>query len=163
MKPGDHPEFYRFPAPAGRSRESTISLDRRGRFFHDGEPVEHAGMAAAFARWVRRHPDDDRWILSNDYDWCYLTVEDTGYFVESLTLGEVPTLGLSDGTREPMDPSSLTVDGDGVLRARVKDGREAARFTRQAQLAIAPLLADDEPLSVIVNEQRYVVEDTARE
>ena len=40
MKPGDHPEFFRFPAPEGRSRESTILLDREGRFWHDGELVE---------------------------------------------------------------------------------------------------------------------------
>lgn len=160
MKPGDHPEFFRFPAPAGRSRESTIALDRRGRFSHDGEPVEHEGMAAAFARWVRRHPDDGRWILSNDYDWCYLTVEDTGYFVEGLTLDDVPTLRLSDGTSEPLDPGGLSVDDDGVLRVRVKQGQEAARFARQAQLAIAPLLDDDEPLAVVVGERRYPIEET---
>ncbi len=46
MKPGDHPEFFRFPAPEGRSRESTIRLDGRGRFWHDGALVEHAGLAA---------------------------------------------------------------------------------------------------------------------
>ena len=161
MKPGDHPEFFRFPAPAGRSRESTISLDRHGKFFHDGEPVEHAGMASAFAKWVRRHPDDGRWILSNDYDWCYLTVEDTGYFVESLRVDdEGAELRLSDGTSEPMDPSSLSLDDDGVLRARVKEGREHARFTRQAQLAIEPLLDDDEPLAVVVGERRYVIPPT---
>ena len=46
-------------------------------------------MAKAFAKWVRRHPDDGRWILSNGYDWCYFTVEDTGYFVLGLTVGEL--------------------------------------------------------------------------
>ena len=35
MKPGDHPEFFRFPAPEGRSRESTIRLDAEGTFHHD--------------------------------------------------------------------------------------------------------------------------------
>jgi len=119
-------------------------------------------MAAAFARWVRRHPDDGRWILSNDYDWCYFTVEDTGYFVLGMTLGEgMPTLRLSDGTSEPLDPQTLTVDDDGVLRVRVKGGGEAARFSRQAQLAIAPLLADDEPLAIVVGDERYLVEATA--
>lgn len=118
-------------------------------------------MAAAFARWVRRHPDDERWILSNDYDWCYLTVEDTGYFVTSLTSGDVPTLTLSDGTQEPLDPRGLSVDDDDVLRVRVKQGKESARFTREAQLAIAPWLADDEPLAVIVDGKRFAVEPTS--
>jgi hypothetical protein len=162
MKPGDHPDFFRFPAPAGRSRESTIELDRHGRFFHDGEPVEHAGMAAAFGRWVRRHPDDGRWILSNDYDWCYFTVADTGYFVADVLRGEEgPILRLSDDTSEPLDPTTLTLDDDGVLRARVKDGKEGARFMRQAQLAMEPLLADEEPLAVVVDGQHHPIAPTS--
>lgn len=120
-------------------------------------------MAKAFAKWVRRHPDDGRWILSNGYDWCYFTVEDTGYFVLGLTVGEVVTLRLSDDTSEPMDPRGLTVDDDGVLRVRVKEGAEAARFSRQAQLSIGPLLADEEPLAVVLNGRRFVVEDTPNE
>ena len=43
MRPADHPEFFRLPAPEGRSRESTIVLDAEGRFHHDGELVEHPG------------------------------------------------------------------------------------------------------------------------
>ena len=63
-KPGDHPEFFRFPAPEGRSRESTIRLDGEGRFFHDDEPVAHPKLAAALHTWIARHPDDGRYILT---------------------------------------------------------------------------------------------------
>src|SRR5215472_2124596 len=45
VKPGDHPEFFRFPAPEGRSRESTIRLDAEGHFFHEGHKVEHPKLA----------------------------------------------------------------------------------------------------------------------
>ncbi len=69
MKPGDHPEFFRFPAPEGRSRESTIRLDAEGRFWHEGNPVEHPKLAQAMHGWVSRHPDDHRFILTNGYDW----------------------------------------------------------------------------------------------
>ena len=48
MKPGDHPEFFRFPAPEGRSRESEIRLDAEGHFHDHGERVEHARS------WSRR-------------------------------------------------------------------------------------------------------------
>src|SRR5205809_4885030 len=80
MRPGDHPEFFRFPAPEGRSRESSIVLDREGRFHHNGALVEHPGMARAFASWIDLHPDDGRFILNNGYDWSYFRVEDVPFF-----------------------------------------------------------------------------------
>src|SRR5688572_14928368 len=98
MKPGDHPLFFELAAPEGQSRESTIMLDRHGRWFHDGEAVTHPGLRAALPTWIRRHPNDGRLILSNGYDWCYFTVEDTPYFVDGVTLGDPVRLRLSDGS-----------------------------------------------------------------
>src|SRR4051794_13173120 len=121
MKPGDHPEFFRFPAPEGRSRESTIRLDAQGRFWHDDALVEHAGLAAAFSTWIARHPDDGRFILTNGYDWTYFRVDDAPYFVRSLRIEPSRiVLALSDGTDEDWDPSSSRVGPDGALRAMVK-------------------------------------------
>lgn len=161
MKPGDHPEFFRFPAPEGRSRESTIRLDRLGRFWHDGAPVEHAGMAKAFASWLRRHPDDGRFILSNGYDWTYLTVEDTPFFVVRVIFPEeinstkesaLPelVLELSDGSQEPLDIRQLKEGEDGSLYVDVKAGEYEARFTQFAQLQLAPLLSEDEAARVVL-------------
>jgi len=154
MKPGDHPEFYRFPAPAGRSRESTIALDAEGRFFHDGDPVEHRGLAKAFATWVRRHPDDGRYILSNDYDWCYFTVAATPLFVRGLRIeDDGVALRLFDGTEARLDPATLSVDEEGHLRCVVR-GDMPARFLRAAQLEIEPLL-DETGEAVVVAGERY--------
>lgn len=143
MKPGDHPEFFRFPAPEGRSRESTIRLSKEGRFFHEGAPIEHPGMHKAFASWLRRHPDDGRYILSNGYDWSYLTVEGAGRFVRSVSdrAGQ-PTLELLDGQELGLDPSALFSDAEGVLWLRLPDG-ESARFTPAAQLELAPWLREE--------------------
>ncbi|MBM4374523.1 MAG: DUF1285 domain-containing protein [Deltaproteobacteria bacterium] len=156
MKPGDHPEFFRLPPPEGRSRESSIVLDRHGRFFHEGAPVEHAGLAAAFASWVARHPDDGRYVLVNGYDWCYLTVESTPFFVVRFdpASGEVE---LSDGGRERLDAETLHVEVDGVLCVSVKERRYEARFSRSAQLSIAPLLDDTEPVELNLFGQRFPV------
>ncbi len=143
MKPGDHPEFFRFPAPEGRSRESSIVLDAAGRFWHDGERIEHAGMAKAFARWMARHPDDGRYILTNDYDWTYLTVEDTPYFVSQVNLEGEARLLLSDGTEEPLRLGSLREGPDGSLYSWVKEGAFEARFTPAAQLDLAPLVVEE--------------------
>src|SRR5690606_23856173 len=134
MKPGDHPEFYRLPPPPGRSRESTIVLSREGRFFHDGAPVEHLGMQRAFASWLTRHPDDGRYILSNGYDWSYLTVEGPARFVHGVReAGGRPILVLLDGSEQPLDPAALRVDTAGRLEVALGDGEPAA-FTAAAQL-----------------------------
>jgi hypothetical protein len=144
MRPGDHPDFFRLPAPEGRSRESTIRLDRDGRFFHDGEAVTHRGMARAFASWIARHPDDGRFILTNGYDWTYFTVEGAPYFVEGVRAGSAgPTLVLFDGSEEPLDPKTLRLADDGVFTTTVKGGSFEARFQRAAQLELAEWLEQD--------------------
>jgi hypothetical protein len=111
MKPSEHPEFFRFPPPEGRSRESSIVLTRDGRFFHDGAPVEHPGMKKAFASWLTRHPDDGRDILSNGYDWTYLTVEGARRFVQSVRdVAGRPALTLLDGRELALEPAGLSCD-----------------------------------------------------
>ena len=148
MKPGDHPEFFRFPAPEGRSRESTIRLDASGRFWHEGRQVDHAGLAGAFHSWIARHPDDGRYILTNGYDWTYFTVDDAPFFVRTLRIEpHRVVLLLGDGTEEAWDPGSTRVGTDGGLYAEVK--REArggpfeAKFTQHAQASLAPVLVED--------------------
>src|SRR5580658_334857 len=144
MKPGDHPEFFRFPAPEGRSRESTIRLDAEGRFWHEGNLVEHAKLAQAMHGWVSRHPDDGRYILTNGYDWTYFTVEDAPYFVRRARIeGTRVMLELSDGTEEAWDPGATRIHPSGALYAKVKKdaagGPFEAKFTRHAQNALAPV------------------------
>jgi hypothetical protein len=144
MKPSDHPEFFRLPPPEGRSRESTIVLDAHGRFSHEGRPVEHVGMARAFASWIGRHPDDGRYILNNGWDWTYFRVEDVPFFVLSVRDVEGrPKLVLSDGTEEALDPTGVRVQADDALYVSVKGGLFEARFSRQAQLDLAPWLSED--------------------
>jgi hypothetical protein len=142
MKLGDHPEFFRLPPPAGRSRESTIVLTRDGRFFHEGALVEHPGMRRAFASWLARHPDDGRPILNNGYDWTYLTVEGATRFVQGVRAVEGrPQLTFLDDTEQPLEPARLVVDAEGKLWLRLSDG-PAACFTAAAQLGLEPWLSE---------------------
>jgi uncharacterized protein len=144
MKPGDHPEFFRLPPPEGRSRESTIVLSRSGRFFHDGAPVEHPGMQRAFATWLARHPDDGRYILSNGYDWTYLTVEGPARFVRAVrAVDGLPELELLDGRALPLDPTAVSCDTEGRLWVTLPEG-ERACFTPAAQLELEPWLAQED-------------------
>jgi uncharacterized protein len=164
-KPGDHPEFFRFPAPEGRSRESTIRLDGEGRFFHAGEQVEHAKLAAAMHTWISRHPDDGRYILTNGYDWTYFTVEDAPFFVRAVKLdGGRVTLALSDGTEEPWDPRESEIAPSGAIYTSVKGSAKGgpfrAKFTRHAQASLAPVLTEvpgaGEPHAAVILEGKTV-------
>jgi uncharacterized protein len=147
MKPGDHPQFFQLPPPEGRSRESTIRLDANGAFTHDGEPVTHPGLAQAMHTWIRRHPDDGRYILSNGYDWSYFTVDDAPFTVKGIReeAGKL-VLHLSDGTSEPWDIASSRVgEGDALYTTVKRHGDEKgfeARFTRFAQGSLSPYLGE---------------------
>lgn len=145
-KPGEHPDFFRFPAPEGRSRESTIRVDAHGVWTHDGDPVTHERLRRALASWVRRHPDDGRYILSNGYDWTYFTVDDVPLFVESVTEHGL-ILHLSDGSEEPWDLAHSTLGANDAVYTQVKRTMEGgpidARFSRHAQNALASLLETD--------------------
>jgi hypothetical protein len=159
-RPGDHPDFFRLPPPPGRSRESTIRLDRQGRFFHDMEAVTHPGMARAFASWVGRHPDDGRFILNNGWDWTYFEVEDAPFFVDSVEASDAgPVLLLSDGSREPLDPTALRSGEGDALYVRVKGGAFEARFRQAAQIGLAPWLeeAPDGQPSLVIAGVRYLL------
>ena len=147
MKPGDHPEFFRFPAPEGRSRESTLRIDAEGRFWHEGNLVEHPKLAQAMHGWISRHPDDHRYILTNGYDWTYFTVDDAPYFVRSVRIGDGGVrLVLSDLTEEPWDPTASRIGADDALYTPVKTtsphGPFEAKFTRFAQSQLAPVLEE---------------------
>lgn len=154
MKPGDHPEFFRFPAPEGRSRESTIRLDAEGRFHHEGNVVEHPKLAEAFHTWIARHPDDGRYILTNGYDWTYFIVDDVPYFVRSVRDdGGDAILLLSDGSEEALDPSTVRQKDGAELYLQVK--REAkggpfdAKLTRFAQTQLGPFLKEEDGRPVL--------------
>jgi uncharacterized protein len=143
MLPQDHPDFFRLPPPPGQSRESSIRLDAEGRFWHAGELVHHPGMQAAFATWIRRHPDDGRYVLCNGYDWSYFSVDDVPYLVRGVR--SVPVgleLALSDGSTELLDPVSLRRGARDALYCRVKGGQFAARFIPGAQTALLPHLVE---------------------
>jgi hypothetical protein len=144
------------PPPPGRSRESTIRLDGAGRFLHDGELVEHEGVARAMHTWIARHPIDGRFVLVNGYDWTYFTVDDVPFFVEALRgPSDAPELALSDGSVEPWRADDLYEGDDAALYTWVKHaspgGPFLAKFHPGAQLAIDRFLEEraGEPVVVV--------------
>ena len=129
-----------------RSR-SGLSIDSEGRFLHRGEPITHARTLEVLWRSLKR-AGDGRYLVSIGRESAYVDVADAPYAVLGVldaAPGEPPPLLLSDGSREPLDPATLSVGGDGVLRCSVKDGAHAARFSRAAQVALGLALHEDPP------------------
>jgi len=127
-------------------RRSGIRVDREGRFIHEGAEVTHGGLKSALFRWLDRlPPPDDRYILRLDARrFAYLDVDDTPLVVRAARVDPagVVHLALSDGAEEPLDPATLTVDDEGILRAWVRGGRLEARLSSSAVAALADRLTE---------------------
>jgi hypothetical protein len=125
--------------------QSGLSIDAEGRFLHRGEPITHARTLAVL--WASLEPTPDgRWLVSIGRESGYVTVELAPYVVRGVLdrEGEAPLLLLSDGSREPLDPGTLALGADGVLRCAVKSGRPAS-FSRAAQIALGLSLDESPP------------------
>ncbi len=126
-------------------RQSGLSIDLEGHLCHRGEPITHERTLAVL--WSSLHRQaDGRYLVRVGRESGYVEVQDAPYAVRGLTReAERLTLHLTDGTEESLDPTTLSVDRDGVLHARVKGGEHRARFSRSAQVDLGLLLEEVPP------------------
>lgn len=124
-------------------QRSGLSIDRDGRFLHRGEPITHARTLEVLWGSLERNADG-RYQVHVGREVGYVTVEDAPYGVRGVTWADGGAdLHLTDGSVERLDPSTLTIGADGVLRCRVKRGAHRARFSRGAQVALGLELRDE--------------------
>lgn len=122
--------------------QSGLSIDLEGRLCHRGQPITHARTLEVLWRSLTRLPDG-RYLVRVGRESGYVEVADAPYAVRGVALeGGAATLHLGDGTVEPLDPATLSVDAAGVLHCRVK-GEHRARFTRSAQVDLGLALEED--------------------
>ena len=144
---------------------SGLSVDAEGRFLHRGAPIEHARTLAVLWGSLSRR-DDGRFEVRVGRERAYVQVDETPWVVRGLaaaaTPDGAPVLLLTDGTQEPLDPATLRVGDDGVVRCAAKGGQQA-RFARAAQAALAPWLDEDPPGSgrflITVGGSRFALAD----
>ena len=132
-----------------RLRRSGIRIDREGRFVHEGEEVLHEGLRRALFRWLDAEPDGRIVLRLDARRFAYIDVDDTPLVARAARLdrgilgeGARIWLALSDGSEEALDPRTLTIDGAGVLRARVRAGRLEARLATAAAAVLADLVTE---------------------
>lgn len=125
--------------------DSGLVLDRELNWLHDGERITHPKIIEAFNQGLVP-TEDGRFQLRIGNDWAYVTVEGAAYRVNAIDTDDTQVyLRLSDRTGEALDPATLGLGADGVLTARVKDGRAEARFSRDAQFALGQLVVPEGP------------------
>src|SRR3982751_2674423 len=130
-------------------RRSGIRIDREGRFVHEGAEVTHEGFKRALYRWLDRlPPPDGRYVLRLDERrFAYLEdVADTPLVARAARIDPTGTvlLALSDGNEERLDPTTLTLDDAGVLRAWVRGGRLEARLSTCAATVLAEAIVSED-------------------
>src|SRR6185295_2524984 len=75
--------------------------------------------------------------------YAYVDVADTPLVARAARFeGEAIVLALSDGSEEALDPATLTLDGAGVLRCRVRGGRLGARLATSAASLLGDRITD---------------------
>ena len=155
----DHekPDLSAFMPPGweGKLPPCMIQVDKEGQLLHNGAPLVHPGILELIFQSV--HLEDGVYILRVEGKACQLEVADTFYVVRSLEMDhEGVTLILNDGSREPLDPTTLSIGPDEVLYCRVKGGQHRARFHRPAYYQLARLVEQDGTDFVLVlNGRRY--------
>ena len=140
--------------------DSGIRLDAQGRWWHDGELIEHPGIIEAFNRGLSP-TQDGRFRLQFGADWCFVEVEDAAYRVLAIdrTPDEQLSVRLTDGTIERLDPETLYLGADGALMCQVKQGRAKAKFSREAHFALGSHFEamPQGDLVLTVGEKRYLL------
>jgi hypothetical protein len=112
------------PAPGPPPlRPFGLRLHHDGRWSHEGQPIRHARLRAAFDRSVRFLPEEGaagKYVVQLGRFRGEIEVEEAAFFVREIDLAS-GELRLSDGTREILDPATLGVSPiDGALLCRVK-------------------------------------------
>jgi hypothetical protein len=126
-------------------RDSGIRIDREGQLWHEGQIVAHEGLRRALFRWLDRNPDGRHVFRLDEQRFTYVNVDDTPLVARALRWdGPSARLALSDGTEELLDPTTLTLDDDGVLRCRVRGDRLEARLSTSAAAVLAERIVGEE-------------------
>lgn len=141
--------------------EGAFRIDRDGTWLHEGREVTHPGILAnLFANLAR---DEEGHFLQVGPRRIPVQVDETPFVVIRMEVQQTQidrieplVLVLSDGSREALDPRSLSIGPGNVPHCRVKGGAFEARISLQAWLHLAERLEEDEagdPVLVLGRER----------
>ncbi|MBW1644826.1 MAG: DUF1285 domain-containing protein [Deltaproteobacteria bacterium] len=141
-----------------------ISIDRQGRWWYEGNQIIHPEVLALFRRSLVHESDGGYFI---DYRGkrapvevavCPFFITDVEASLDDAGGLRQVVLVLDDGSRETLAPAKLSLDGEGVLRTRVKDDRFCARFLPGAHFRLAEFLrpgAGEDSYELVIGGRKY--------
>jgi hypothetical protein len=137
-----------------------ITFGKDGEWYSDGERIANRRIADLFSRCVRKDPSGG-YLLQMGDEKAPLEVEDTPFVVRQIE-GD-PDSGISvvlnDGSREPLESSSLRSGIDNALYCRVKGGASEARLLRPAYYALARWIREvDGRFALRIDGREYPIE-----
>jgi hypothetical protein len=162
--PRDPPEARRGSPPLA---PFGLVLHRDGSWTHEGVPITHPRLRAAFDRSVRFLAAEGVYVVQLGRFRGQIEVEEAGFFVREVDLAR-GRLRLSDGSVEALDVASLRASRfDGAWLCTVK--RELhpeglpARFTHASQAELLGAVEEHEggPRLRVAGEPRRLPEDLA--
>lgn len=128
----------------GKTRETAIRRDARGKWWNGPDAITHPLLTQAFDSWIDV-AEDGRFILKNDINWAYIRVEGAPIFVRSLEADEDSVqLRLSDGRSEALIPATLRQNDEGELFCQVRGGKLAARLDPHAAMQLESRVDEDD-------------------
>lgn len=128
----------------GGGKLESIRLHADGKWTHEGCDFENDRIVKLFSRSVNR-TEGGTWVLEIGRFTYPIEVDDTGFFIDRIDLGQdPPSITLSDTSEESLDISTLSYDTGGRLYCTVKSGKFRARFKRHAYYKLAELMCEDD-------------------
>lgn len=131
-------------------RNSGLTLDRDGCFFHEGRPIVHERTVAVLERGLMVREDGEV-VVHVGNQWAYVAPEDSVYVVRNIVPehdeeGDLKalTLVMTGERREVLDPRTLVLHPPSDLYCLVEGGNVRARFLRPAFHALEPFLIEDD-------------------
>jgi hypothetical protein len=126
----------------------TFRIDREGAWRHEGQEVTHPGVLRNLYSNLR--VDAGGHFLQVGPMRIPVEVDDTPFVVTRVEMPPDREVGapelrvhLTDGSTEPLDPTTLRVGAGGTPYCRVREGRFAARLAVAAWLQVARLIEED--------------------
>ncbi len=147
---------------------SEIFINGQGEWLYEGNKIVHPEVLGLFKRSLIVDETTGEFFIDYKGKRAPVKVAETPYFIRDAVvkrdlagnLLEV-ILEIDDGSRESLDPESLTLDANGVLQVKIRSGKFAARCLAAAHFRIAELLETDAEggFFIMINQNRFNLQE----
>ena len=145
---------------------SDIRIDKEGVWYYKGAHMFRKEILSVFFEHLEID-ECGKYLIELNEERCYLDVEDTVFVVGAVYKTKLPDdsryqidVLLTDDSCEKLEMSSLYVGKENVFYCRVKEGKFAARFSRNSYYQLAEFIEQSENGShffINLNEEKYFI------